>query len=119
MSRPSLDHLQANKFNSLAQYRHLAARLRQKVGPELAGVALEAVIRRDELTPDARLEVFCDFGKYFKILVPYPADVTDQIPDEQYVRNVVELLFKRTPQTASTRHAESVDGVVARATNHD
>ena len=102
VNRPELDHLQDNKFNSLAAYRHLTARLRQKVGPAIASVALEAVIRRDELTPDARIEVFHDFVEYFKTLVPYPADATDQIPDEQYVRNVVELLFKKSPHVAST-----------------
>ncbi len=93
---PGVEQLLGNKFNSLGGQRHLAARLRQKVAPELAWLALDAVVRRDELQPESRLGLFHDFAGYFKDLVPYPAEVVDQIPDEQYVRNVVEVLFKRT-----------------------
>ena len=120
MNKPGLDHLQDDKFNSLAAYRHLTARLRQKVGPALASVALEAIMRRDELAPDARLEVFRDFSEYFKTVVPYPPDATDQIPDEQYVRNVVALLFKKSSQYASTSGLAQRDlGAAVQATSRD
>ena len=46
-----------------------------------------------ELAPD-RVELFRDLARYFKKLVEYPAEVIEQMADEQYVRNVVEILFR-------------------------
>ena len=91
MSSPDLSHLIGAKYNSLAEYRHLAARLRQKVTPDVASVALESLLRRDQLDPAARLGVFRDLAVYFRSLVAYPAMATEQLSDEQYVRDVVEV----------------------------
>src|ERR1700692_4823417 len=55
LQRPDLDQLLGGKYNSLAEIRHLAARLRQKVMPEMGSLALEALLRRDEIEPKARL----------------------------------------------------------------
>jgi len=93
---PDLDRVLGGKFNSLAESRHLAARLRQKVSPESAQIALEALLRRDRLEPEARLAVFGSLAWYFRELVPYPPDVTEQLSDEQYVRNVSEIAFGRS-----------------------
>jgi hypothetical protein len=71
----------------------LAARLRQKVTPELARIGLEALLRRDELAPEARLAVFGNLAGYFRVLVVYPPEVVEQLSDEQYVRNVLEILY--------------------------
>jgi uncharacterized RDD family membrane protein YckC len=94
VARPDLDQLLGGKYNSLAEIRHLAARLRQKVRPEMGTLALEALLRRDEIDPGARLELFGDLARHFKGLVEYPAEVVEQMADEQYVRNVVEILFR-------------------------
>jgi uncharacterized RDD family membrane protein YckC len=91
---PDLDKLLAGKYNSLAESRHLAARLRQKVTPELAHIGLEALLRRDRLEPAARLTVFADLAAHFRALVPYPAEVTEQLADEQYVRDVVAIIYR-------------------------
>ncbi len=94
LAPPDLDELLGGKYNSLAESRHLAARLRQKVTPELARVALEALLRRDRLEPSARLAVFAELAAHFRALVPYPADLVEQLADEQYVRNVIEILYR-------------------------
>lgn len=94
VARPDLDQLLGGKYNSLAESRHLAARLRQKVTPETAHVALEALLRRDELEAAARLEVFGELAAHFRSLVAYPPEVIEQLSDEQYVRNVVEVLYR-------------------------
>jgi hypothetical protein len=60
----------------------------------MGSVALEALLRRDEIEPEARLELFGDLARHFKGLVEYPAEVVEQMSDEQYVRNVVEVLFR-------------------------
>lgn len=99
-ARPDLDQLLGGKYNSLAEIRHLAARLRQKVQPEVGAIALEALLRRDELEPEARLELFGEMARRFQGLVEYPAEVVEQMSDEQYVRNVVEALFRSQSEKA-------------------
>ena len=94
LARPDLDQLLGGKYNSLAEIRHLAARLRQKVQPEMGSIALEALLRRDEIEPEARLALFGEMAEYFRGVVEYPAEVVEQLSDEQYVRNVVEVLFR-------------------------
>ena len=73
VAKPDLDRLLGSKYNSLSESRHLAARLRQRVTPEVASIALEALLRRDRLDPAARLAVFADLAAYLHELVPYPA----------------------------------------------
>jgi hypothetical protein len=90
---PDLDQLLGSKYNSLAEIRHLAARLRQRVTPEVAGIALEALVRRDQLNSAARLAVFEEIADHILGLVPYPPEIIEQIADETYVRDVVEILF--------------------------
>ncbi len=46
VEEPDLDQLFTGKFNSLRQYPHLAARLRQRVSPAEVATALQAIIRQ-------------------------------------------------------------------------
>jgi uncharacterized RDD family membrane protein YckC len=101
---PNLDQLLGRKYNSLAESRHLAARLRQKVDPEIARIALDALMRRDQLEPTARLELFAQLADHFRALVPYPPEVAEQLADEPYVRDVVEVLYR--PVNASSAAPE-------------
>jgi uncharacterized RDD family membrane protein YckC len=94
VSEPDLDQLLAGKFNSLRAYPHLAARLRQNVSPAEAAVALQALLRRDELEPVARVELFAELAEHVRNKTSFPAEATDGIADEQYVRNVVDVLFR-------------------------
>ena len=91
---PNLDQLIADKYNSLRAHPHLEARLRQRVSPREASVALQALIRRDALDPRARVELFEELATLFKGKVEFPNDAIDGIADEQYVRNVVDCLFR-------------------------
>lgn len=92
--KPDFDKLEAGKFNSLAQYPHLAARLRQRVSPLTAQVALEALLRRSRFDPAPRLELFQELANYFRSLVEFPPEEVEQLSDEQYVRNVVEVVYE-------------------------
>jgi uncharacterized RDD family membrane protein YckC len=94
LKEPDVDQVLGRKFNSLAEYRHLAARLRQKVPSRVAHLALETIVRRDTIQPAARLVLFREFGDYLKNVVSYPADIVEQLSDEQYVRNTVDVLFQ-------------------------
>jgi uncharacterized RDD family membrane protein YckC len=93
-SDPDVDQLVAGKFNSLRSYPHLSARLRQQVSPQEAGIALQSLMRRNELSPEARIELFRDMADHFRAIVEFPEDAVFGITDEQYVRNVVDILFR-------------------------
>jgi len=96
VGQPNLEHLLSGKYNSLEEYRHLAARLRQRTSPQFAAVALEALLRRDEIQPAARLELFADLARHFRSLVDFPPEAVEQLSDEQYVRNIVSILYRRS-----------------------
>ena len=93
-TEPDLDQLLAGKFNSLRQHPHLEARLRQRVSPEEARLALQALVRRDELDAAARVQLFAELAAHFKSLVVFPPESVEATPDEQYIRNVVDILFR-------------------------
>jgi len=96
VAQPDLDQLLGGKYNSLAEHRHLAARLRQKVTPEAARIAVEALLRRDQLEPAGRLALFAELAAHFRALAPYPPEAVEQLSDEQYVRNAVEVCLRRS-----------------------
>ena len=99
-AEPDLDQLLAGKFNSLRQHPHLEARLRQRVSPDEARLALQALVRRDELEPAARVTLFAGLAAHFKAIVTFPPEDTDSMPDEQYIRNVVDILFRTRARSA-------------------
>ena len=94
IEQPDLDRLLGGKFNSLREYQHLAARLRQRATPELAGIALGALLRRDEFEPHARVELFDELAAYLQTIVEFPPESIDSLTSEQYVRNTVEILYR-------------------------
>ena len=55
---------------------------------------MQSLLRREALDPKARLELFTELAEYFKTVVAFPQQATDGISPEQYVRNVVEVLFQ-------------------------
>jgi uncharacterized RDD family membrane protein YckC len=93
--RPDLALAVAGKFNSLREIPHLEARLRQRVAPRVAALALRAVLRRDELSPPARVALFRDVAAHLRTLVEFPPEATEGLSDEQYVRNVVDIVYRR------------------------
>jgi uncharacterized RDD family membrane protein YckC len=91
---PDLDQLLAGKFNSLRQFPQPAARLRQSVSPAEASLALRALLRREEFSPPARAELFAALAAHFRQKAAFPPEATDGVADEQYLRNVVDLLYR-------------------------
>src|ERR1051325_11195677 len=94
VAQPDLDQLLAGKFNSRRQYPHLAARLRQNVSPAEAAPALQALLRRDDFDPVARVELFAELAAHFQTKTDFPAEATDGIADEQFLRNVVDVIYR-------------------------
>ena len=91
---PNLDQLLGSKFNSLRTHPHLCARLRQRASSDEARIALQALARRDEFDGFARIELFAALAAHFRQMAEFPADVLETMPDEQYIRNVVDVLFR-------------------------
>jgi uncharacterized RDD family membrane protein YckC len=98
---PDLEQLLAGKFNSLRQYPHLEARLRQRTSPEEARLVLQALLRRDEFDPQERVGLFGELAEHFKNIVAFPAEAVEALPDEQYIRNVADILFRPRVKTAN------------------
>ncbi len=96
LTEPDLDQLALGKFNSLRHYPHLEARLRQRVSPEEARLALQAIVRREEFQPAARVAFFEEMAEHFKSIVAFPPEAVEPLTGEQYIRNVVDILFRRT-----------------------
>ncbi len=94
ITEPEIDQLLAGRFNSLRQYPHLEARLRQQVNEEEAALALQALLRRDDFEPAARVELYAELAGYYRGKVAFTAEATDGISDEQYLRNVVDVLYR-------------------------
>ena len=90
---PDLAQIAPGKYNTLRDHPVLAARLRQRVGPVEAGIALQALLRRNTLEPRARTDLFARLAARFRAAVPLPGEVEMDVADEQYVRNVVDVLF--------------------------
>ena len=95
LATPNLEQIASGKYNSFRDYPHLEARLRQYVDTQEASTALQALVRRDSLEPVARVELFAEMAGHFRQLVEFPADATESITDEQYVRNVLDSVYRK------------------------
>ncbi len=94
IEEPDLEQVLHGKFNSLRDYPHLAARLRQTMTPQEIGISVSALLRRDQLEDQARLNLFSELRAEFSKRVPFPEETTRTISDEQYVRNIVDIAFR-------------------------
>ena len=82
------------RYNSLLENRTLAARLRQKAMPELVAIAYEALVRRDEMEPLARVEVFRQAAERLRELSPFPEALTEGMTEEQFVRAALAAIYQ-------------------------
>ena len=108
MTETFADSLSRARYNSFAQHHLLCARLRQKVSPAAASVAFEAIRRCHLLNDHARLALFDNLAAFFASIVPFPAEDVEQLSSEQYVRNVVEILYSTSAIQREPRQAGHV-----------
>jgi uncharacterized RDD family membrane protein YckC len=83
------------KYNSFRAFPHLEARLRQRVDPAVAALAMQALHRRDTLETQPRLSLMHDLAEYFRGIVRFPEEATVGITDEQYLRNALDSMLHR------------------------
>lgn len=98
-----LSGLARGRYNSFLAHQILCARVRKLVPSEAGAVAVEALLRRDSLDDRARVRLFDELSAYFQTLIAFPASETESISSEQYVRNVVEILYFRGTKTGPSR----------------
>jgi uncharacterized RDD family membrane protein YckC len=91
---PDLSQVAPGKYCGFREHPHLAARLRQSVTPVEADLALQALLRREAFALAARVALFAALAEHFRSLVEFPQSATDGLSDEQYVRNVVAVVFQ-------------------------
>jgi uncharacterized RDD family membrane protein YckC len=95
IEEPDFARVASTKFNSLAAYPHLAARLRMRIPPAIVAVTFEALLRRDQFDPAARLELYRELAARFQAEADFPITATEDLSDEQYLRNVLEVISRR------------------------
>ncbi|HTU44306.1 MAG TPA: RDD family protein [Bryobacteraceae bacterium] len=105
---PNIEALVKGRYNSFLQHQLLCARLRQRAPAQAGAIAIDTLMRRDRLDDRARVAIFDDLAAYFCTLVEFPAEDTEQISSEQYVRNVVEILFLSGKRPALAKTAVSI-----------
>jgi uncharacterized RDD family membrane protein YckC len=93
---PDLELLFSGTYNSLRNHAHLAAQLRKAISPGEARLILEAVTRRAELEPEFRLDLYRQLAQRLRSLVTFPEETLEGMTDEQYVRNIVDLIYRPT-----------------------
>jgi len=71
----------------------VVARLRQAITPGEARAVWAAVARRDRFEAGARVRLFAELAAHVRRVAAVPAEVAEGISDEQFVRNVVEVLY--------------------------
>jgi uncharacterized RDD family membrane protein YckC len=98
---PDIETLQSGKYNSLRGRPRLEARLRQRIAPAEAALAVRAVLRREEIEPPARIAIFARLAARFRALGEIEPDLFEAIPDEQLVRDVLEIVLTRRATAAA------------------
>ena len=93
---PEIENVLGGKYNSFRDHPHIEARLRQKISPDEAQVALAALTRVDELEPEARLKVFSLMAERFRQAAVFPEETVFGLTDEQYVRNSVDSIYRKS-----------------------
>ena len=91
---PNLSDVSGEVYNSFRDFPRLEAKLRQVVAPEHSEIALQALRRREELDPVERAKLYARLADSFRAQVSFPADVTDAISDEQYLRNCLDTVYR-------------------------
>lgn len=110
-SAPNIEALVRGRYNSFLQHPLLCARLRHLTPAAAGAIAVDSLMRRDDLEDRARVAIFNELEAYFRSLLAFPEEDTEQLSSEQYVRNAVEVLYS----TAKKQPAAAAASLTARS----
>ncbi len=91
---PDFAQVLPGKYNSFRDYPHLEGRLRQQVSPQEADLLVQALLRREPLDANERVQLYRELADHFREKSSFPETATAGITDEQYLRNVVDTVFR-------------------------
>ncbi len=104
---PDVQQISPGIVNSFRRAPHFESRLRRTVQPREAAIAVSALMRRDEMEDEARLDLFHRLAEYFRTLIAFPEDLTTGLSDEQLVRNIIDTLY-RQPSDGAFNNGKSM-----------
>ena len=78
---------------------NLDARTAGTIVDDPAGTPVRACLSAslDEFEAAARVRLFGDLGEHFRTIAAFPAEATEGVTDEQFLRNVVDVLYRARP----------------------
>jgi uncharacterized RDD family membrane protein YckC len=91
---PDAAAIGAQRYNTLRGQAALVARLRRETRPEEARAAWQALARREQIEPAARLALYAELAAHFREIGRVPEELVDGLTDEQQLRNVVDVLYR-------------------------
>ena len=77
----------------------------RNVSPIEAALTVQALLRREEFDPVARIELFAELAGHFRSRVEFPPEATDGITNEQYLRNLADILYRTRPEASTHKIA--------------
>lgn len=95
LEEPNVDEILGERHNSFRAFPHLEARLKQLLSREEHAMFLEAVKRRDGFNAPDRVVLFRELRGFVEELVHFPEEITRDLSDEQFLRNVVGSLYRK------------------------
>jgi uncharacterized RDD family membrane protein YckC len=95
MVEPDLSKILADKYNSFRNYPYFANKARSSITPEETALIFDFLRRRDNFNDDVRIKLCSQLVDYFKSLVEFPHEAMENISDERYLRNLIDIVYQR------------------------
>ncbi|MFP4542098.1 MAG: RDD family protein [Opitutales bacterium] len=83
------------KYNTLREHPLIIARLRASVDPAEARLGWRALMRRESLDPEARVEIYRALAGRYRERLRGEGEWIDALPDEALLRGVLEVILER------------------------
>lgn len=83
-----------DKYNALRGKPLLQSRLRKEIRPQEASLLIKALLRRESLDPQARVALFDNLWKELEPRCQIPEELIRDLPPEQRIRNIAEVLYR-------------------------
>ncbi|PCJ63040.1 MAG: RDD family protein [Planctomycetota bacterium] len=84
-----------NKYNSLRSSPHMCSKLKREVTHQEAELFYEAIARADELSVKPRIKLYDKLKDHIQSKVLFPNELINDISSEQYIKNVIDILFTK------------------------
>jgi uncharacterized RDD family membrane protein YckC len=84
----------ARKYNSFRAHPQVEGRLRRETTPEEVALLVEALSRRDDLTPADRIDTYREIRAYFEKKIRFPVQLSEDLGDEPFLRNLLDSLTR-------------------------